>query len=792
MKSTDFTDNTLNGYLTINNGVVSFSKTIFEDYSFESPEKFTLKLRYEDSNSSVIPGGISSEVIVSDTSIPVYQTDVTEFSSGGVFISTYRNGGIGFPTTLYFTGSGLSTATIFTDNSLTGSFDFVDSGDGKTGIGTIIRTIGSGNLGIGSFSIVPENLSFDIRLGGIGGTVLDNTQISIYQNPYNIGVNTTLFDLYGNDTLTAQILGVGIGSTSLYYTVTGISTLGFSDGLLSGSLFTNSAGLGIIQKTSPTTFIGVGTTGSFDIRISTGSTLGSVIAVSTTINYDFTLLNTVGQESYTVPGTYSWVCPAGVTSVCAVCIGGGGGGATSTQSSNGISGGGGGGGGLSWRNDYSVTAGDILYITVGSAGSGGTAAGQNNNTAGGDSYIRLTSHSGTIIGRAGGGGKGEYNNAVVVQNGGTDYSSTYGGGGSNSGGGTGGRGGRGEDRHAGGGGGGAGGYAGNGGQGNDGSSNSSVNAPAGGGGGGSGSLNNYTSNAVIGGGGVDILGQGVSGTGTGGDGSGALTGYQGSTGGPSGSGNTTRTKTYGGGGAGCEDDSGAAAASGGVGAVRIIWGSGRSFPSTSTSDIVSIIMGASVESIYGSADITKTSFPESQSGFSSGSVDVLVAITGTFSDTDTGTLIDLGGTGTGVSAGLNNGVLRGSAFSGDNITWGTDVDSSKIEYDMSSLLDGSTEVTIYLVANKLDKVLYAYVKTGNTIQSIATGQVATSPGTNTFGSNAQGYGRMGDGDSIANLNNLSSDTNTEWEDTFNNPSNIAEIKVWYTSVNLSNFPNSLI
>ena len=791
MKSTDFTDNTLNGYLTINNGVVSFSKTIFEDYSFESPEKFTLKLRYEDSNSSVIPGGISSEVIVSDTSIPVFDTDATQFSSGGVFISTYRSGNIGFPTTLYFTGSGLSTSTIFTDNSLTGSFNFVDSGDGKIGIGTIIRTIDSGNLGIGSFSIVPENLSFDIRLGGIGGTVLGNTQISIYQNPYNIGVNTELFDLYGNDTLTAQILGVGIGATSLYYTVTGISTLGFSDGLLSGPLITNSAGLGIIQKTSPTTFIGVGTTGSFDIRISTGSTLGPVVAASTTINYNLATRNTVGQQSYTVPGTYTWVCPFGVTSVHFVLIGGGGGGATSTQSSNGVSGGGGGGGGLSWRNSYSVSSGDVLYITVGSAGSGGTAAGQNNNTAGGDSYIRLTSHSGTIIARAGGGGKGEYNNPVVAFNGGTDYSSTYGGGGSNSGGGTGGRGGRGEDRHAGGGGGGAGGYAGNGGQGNDGSSTSSVNAPAGGGGGGSGSINQFTATVTICGGGTDILGQGTSGTGTGGNSEMSVGGYQGSTGGPNGSGNTVVTKNYGGGGAGAEDDSSGGAATGGTGAVRIIWGNGRSFPSTLTYDIESIIVGASVESIYGSADITKTSFPESQTGSSSGSVDVLVAITGTFSTTDTGTLIDLGGTGTGVSAGLNNGVLRGSAFSGDNITWGDDADSSKIEYDMSSILNGSTEVTIYLVANKLDKVLYAYLKIGNTIQLIATGKQAASPGTNTFGSNTQGYGEVG-GDSIANLNNNPSDTNTDWEDTFNNPSNIDSIKVWHTNVNLSNFPNSLI
>ena len=31
-----------------------------------------------------------------------------------------------------------------------------------------------------------------------------------------------------------------------------------------------------------------------------------------------------GQQAYTTAGTYSWVAPAGVTSVCVVCVGGGG------------------------------------------------------------------------------------------------------------------------------------------------------------------------------------------------------------------------------------------------------------------------------------------------------------------------------------------------------------------------------------------------------------------------------------------------------------------------------------
>ena len=29
----------------------------------------------------------------------------------------------------------------------------------------------------------------------------------------------------------------------------------------------------------------------------------------------------VGQQAWIAPGTYSWTCPAGVTSVCVLCIG---------------------------------------------------------------------------------------------------------------------------------------------------------------------------------------------------------------------------------------------------------------------------------------------------------------------------------------------------------------------------------------------------------------------------------------------------------------------------------------
>ena len=94
-------------------------------------------------------------------------------------------------------------------------------------------------------------------------------------------------------------------------------------------------------------------------------------------------------QSYTTAGCYTFVIPSGVTSISAVAIGGGGNGSNGFTTSftpgtfyccyymmceydpgarGAYSGGGGGGGGFAYRNNYSVTAGQTLTITVGAGG----------------------------------------------------------------------------------------------------------------------------------------------------------------------------------------------------------------------------------------------------------------------------------------------------------------------------------------------------------------------------------------------------------------------------------------
>lgn len=280
-----------------------------------------------------------------------------------------------------------------------------------------------------------------------------------------------------------------------------------------------------------------------------------------------------GQQAFTTSGTSSFTVPAGVTSVSAVVVGGGGGGSASTLASNGVSGGGGGGGGLSYGT-FTVTPGETLTVIVGAAGTGGTSAGQNNATAGGTSQIRRGS---TALLIANGGAKGNYNvSGGTGASGGTGNLGTEADGGGN-----GGNGGEGQTGNGSGGGGGAAGYTGGGGTG--GTYNRAPTAGSGGGGGGGGAINTYTAAVTSGGGGVSIFGEDVSGAASAGNntsGNSTTQGYKGSLA----TSTTLKSKTPGGGGGGAEDDSGAAGANGGVGAARIIWGAGRSYPATGTAD----------------------------------------------------------------------------------------------------------------------------------------------------------------------------------------------------------------
>ncbi len=261
-----------------------------------------------------------------------------------------------------------------------------------------------------------------------------------------------------------------------------------------------------------------------------------------------------GQQAYTTPGTYSWVAPAGVTSVSVVCVGGGGGADGNAAGS---------GGALAYVNNYSVTPGQSYSVIVGAAGTPSSSGGQSRFVA-----SNVCAANGGVLGLGAAGG--------------TVNAGTGGSGGSS---------GLGPSNPTGGGG--AGGYSGAGGNGAQYLSDSSAGSGGGGGGGGSPS-GDPDGNSIGGGGGggVGLLGQGsngfrniyanptfYNGGGGGSGGGGGEGGFAGQNLGLPAGGNGGSP----GGGAGWSPD---VARNGGTGAVRIIWpGTTRQFPSTNTGNV---------------------------------------------------------------------------------------------------------------------------------------------------------------------------------------------------------------
>ena len=271
----------------------------------------------------------------------------------------------------------------------------------------------------------------------------------------------------------------------------------------------------------------------------------------------------VGQQVFTTRGITSWTCPSGVYSVSVVCVGAGGGGYSDNA---------GGGGGLGYKNNISVSPGTAYTVGVGTFG---------NNSAYPDSYGADSFFISTSIVKGGGGHGGGPNQSGGVQLAGDGLGGDYVG----DGGGNGGNGGTGGAS----GGGGAGGYSGNGGAGGGPAQNGNAGA-GGGGGGGAGGEGSFPDNHLgSSGGGVGLLGEGSNGAAgsyaSGGNSTSTNTGGSGGADGDSGTSGCTQNNgggNYGGGGS--SGNRGNCANEGADGAVRIIWGTERSFPSTNTAD----------------------------------------------------------------------------------------------------------------------------------------------------------------------------------------------------------------
>jgi hypothetical protein len=531
VSSADIGNASLTGSFTSNAETRTY--TVTDDAVTEGRETFSIAL---DNGQSFATVGI-------DDAYYTLTANVASVNEDNVFSVTFNTNAIhALPLGYNITG-GVSSSDFVGSPSLTGNF---------TSNGQVLTYTANSDLILEG----TEYFAISLNNGRANANVIINDTSVAY---YTLTANRA--SVNEGNSFTVTFVTNAIGQLPLGYTITGVSNIDFNG---SPSLTGNFTSNGQVLTYTANSDLATDGVEYFAISLNNGRANANVIINDTS-------LTPPGQIEYTIPGTYSWVAPAGVSNISVLAVGAGGGGYQGGPGR--YSGGGGGGGALVWVNNVAVTSGTTYSINVGAG-----APANNPSTPGGTSWFDNSGHI-----RATGGNSGK--DQVIPQAGGgfAINPSSYPGGGGN-----GGSSGAYAGDYSGTGGGGAGGYNGNGGTGSQGAYGFSVNSTAGSGGGGGGGGASTTARWGSAGGGVGLYGQGTSGS-AGGAGTG---GNGGSGGGKGEDGPGALGGSFGGGGGGGTQNSGSYVGGAGAnGAVRLMW-SGynptflyRAYPSTNTANV---------------------------------------------------------------------------------------------------------------------------------------------------------------------------------------------------------------
>jgi len=175
------------------------------------------------------------------------------------------------------------------------------------------------------------------------------------------------------------------------------------------------------------------------------------------------------------------------------------------------------------------------------------------------------------------------------------------------------------------------------------------------------------------------------------------------------------------------------------------------------------------EADFGTPDFTITTIPSSTAGGVANPYDTLIAIDLTVGSNN-GILIDLGGTGTGLSIGVDSNTLRFRAYDGST-AWESIDDTLTAFFEVDISAYTGTFCTYYFTVDVSTTTAKAYVQVGgqgsvNELIELAT-DTPSSPGSNIYGTAGKGYGEV-------NLN--AADLGTGYMSSFSGTIN--EIRYW--------------
>jgi hypothetical protein len=166
ISSSDFTDNTLTGIVTVMNGRAIITKTLVNDFATEGEESFSMNIRTGSYSGSIV--ATSPIITIADTSVSTVTPSTTSLSEGSSV--TFNVTSNQRSTTLYWdliAVSGTINNSDFVGAATSGSFATNGSGIGSTTL-TLANDAISGE-GIESFQL-------QVRTGSTGGNIIATSE----------------------------------------------------------------------------------------------------------------------------------------------------------------------------------------------------------------------------------------------------------------------------------------------------------------------------------------------------------------------------------------------------------------------------------------------------------------------------------------------------------------------------------------------------------------------------------------------------------------------------------------